>query len=104
MMLYDYQKNVAGPMDITGMNFQFRIFKLPEQVPICIHVTNSNTEIDVDFDIPLSEEQASYFVSLENDEQKLAFIKEIADSNQSIKNEIESRIEAEILVHMSKSI
>jgi len=103
MMVYDYKKNFAVPMDLAGMNFQFRILKLPERVPMCIHISNSNTEVDVDFDIPLSEEQASQYVSLEDDDQKMAFLKEIVDSNQSIRNAVENKIRSAIQVQMSKS-
>jgi hypothetical protein len=102
MEKYNYEKNVAEPMDITGMNFQFRISKLPEQVPMCIHITNSNTKIDFDFDIPLSKEQAAQYVSIENDEKKNAFLKKLVDSNLNIKNKLNSKIKSAIQAQMAK--
>jgi hypothetical protein len=105
MEKFNYEKNIAEPMDITGMNFQFRISKLPEQVPMCIHITNSKNKIDFnfDFDIPLSKEQATEYISLENDENKIAFLKRIVDSSPNIKNELNNKIKSAIQGQMTKN-
>lgn len=103
MMKYNYEKNVAEQMDVTGMDFQFRIFKIPEQIPMRIHITNPSFEIDFDFEIPLSEDQATQYMSLENDDKKMAFAKMIVDNNPSIKDELGCKIKSAIQAQMAKS-
>lgn len=103
MMKYNYVNNTSEPMDVTGMDFQFKIFEIPKQIPIHIQLTNSTAVIDIDFDIPLSEEQATQYMSLENKDELAAFIKTIIDNNPTIKNELEDKIKLAIQTQMSKN-
>ena len=80
-MKYNYEKNIAEPMDITRQN------KLPEAVTITIRHHESQAAL-VDFDIPLTEEQARQYVLLENDDERAAFLKEIVYNDPDIKSKL----------------
>jgi hypothetical protein len=98
MEKYNYEKKITEPMDITGMDIQFQIRKLPENAPIHIHITNPSIGVDVEFDfsIPLSEEQALHYTELTENEKKEKFLKEIMESTPNIKMDLQNKIHSAI--------
>lgn len=91
---YNYENKIIEPMDLTGMKFKFQILKIPENAPVHIHVTNPKIGVDVelDFDIPLSEEQAKNYMRLIENEKKQKFLHEIVESTPSIKKDLQNKI------------
>jgi len=84
-MEFNYEKNVSEPGEISNRKFQFYVKKLPEQIPIIIHIENPKFEINVDFLVPLTKEQANEYILLQNDENKHEFLKSIIDNNPNIR-------------------
>jgi hypothetical protein len=104
MEKYNYDKGIIEPIDLTGQKFQFQIRELPKKASLSIHVTNPGNGVDfeVSFDIPLSEEQAEHYISLDNDE-KAEFLKELVESNPSIKKDLQSKLQSAIQAQIPKS-
>ena len=92
-MKYNYEKNIAELIDMSSNNFRFWVKKLPEKATISAYYNNSKRKL-IDFDVPLTKEQASQYVSLENDDKKTAFLKKIVDNNPKIKDELERTIKS----------
>lgn len=96
-MEYNYKNNTLEPRDLSDHKFRFFIKRLPERIPISIHIVNPKFEIDVDFDVPLTQEQAKQYISLENDKIKYNFLESIINNDPNIKkNYWTTIIEAQI--------
>lgn len=92
-MKYNYEKNKAETIDMSGNKFRLWVKQLPEKATISVYYNNSKRKL-VDFDVPLTKEQASQYVSLDNDDKKTALLKKVVDNNPKIKDELESKIKA----------
>ncbi len=90
---FNNTKGIIEPMDISNMKFEFRIYSLPESVPIHLTISNPNLdkEIEIDFSVPLTNDQASNFIKLSKYE-KCNFINEIIQSNSNIKSALGEQI------------
>jgi len=102
---YNYNKRITESIDLTGKSIQFRIRELPENAPISIHIANPGIGVDfeVDFDIPLSKEQAKHYIILCGSEKE-EFLKELMESTPDIKKELQSKIQSAIQAQIPKSI
>jgi hypothetical protein len=97
-MKYNYEKNVHEPRDLSGNKFRFFVKGLPEKIPISIHIENPKFEIDVDFDVPLTKEQAEQYISQKSDEIRHDFLESIINNDPIIKkNYWKKIIESQIL-------
>jgi len=92
-MKYNYEKNKAEQKEMSGDNFRFWVKKLPEKATISAYYKNSNKKL-VDFDVPLTKDQASQFVSIEDEDKKTAFLKKVVDENPKTKDELERTIKS----------
>jgi hypothetical protein len=73
---YNYETGKVEPMDLSGAEVRFRVFKPPTELQVVLR--NERTGEEISRTIPLSEEQGLAFVKLKNDEQREAFANTIA--------------------------
>lgn len=99
--------NITGEiidLDITGMKFELVIGSLPESV--LIHLTFEKQDVDkrieIDFDVPLTNEQSMEYVELKGIKEKNDFIREIILTNSKIKSDLNKLVIAMIQTDLEK--
>ncbi len=82
MMKWDYAKNVAVPIDLTGAKMQFKVYK-PKLTPQINMVDNKTGEVS-NLDILLNEEDLIKFNLFETDSERFFFVKELDYAKEQI--------------------
>lgn len=88
-----YNNGIIEPMDITNWEVKMNIYSLPEFVPIHLTISNPKMEkvIEFDFNVPLTNDQASKYIELPKNERN-CFINEVIKSNSSIRNDLNEQM------------
>jgi hypothetical protein len=87
---YNYDKKMIEPMDLTGASVGFRIYEPPTHIPI--HISISDSKIELDFDVPLTDEQSHQYVKLSTADERLTFLQSIIGKNIEIQKAIQIEI------------
>ncbi len=99
MQKYNYEKNIIEPMDASEMDVEIQIHQLPKTATVHFQVTDPalGVNLGLDFDIPLSEEQAQKYIKLDDEGgQKENFLKEIIETSPEVKKDIQSKMQIAI--------
>ena len=100
LLRYNYTKGIAEPIDLTGSSLQFKIYKLPQCAEIhisLVHPASPEQKIEFDFKVPFTKKQAMQYMRFKSESEKGTFVKSIIDSNQSIREELNMKIQEAIM-------
>lgn len=103
---YNYVTNSVDPVDLTGWQVGLSIYKPPDKASIAIIISHPNIleKIEVEFDVPLSEEQGLVYMKMESKDEQARFINQILENSPSIKASLNKKIIAEIKAQNLKAL
>lgn len=91
---YNYQKGLKEPMDLTGRDVVFRVFKPTNKITLGVILDNEslNKRLEFDFEISLSDEQAIEYAKIESDIERTTFARSILDSSPQLQVDLHVKI------------
>ena len=93
-MEYEAASDSRKPVDLTGAVVRFRVFEPPKTASVRVHVeTPEGAAVDVDFEVPLTKEQALQFMELDADGQA-ALAQSVAMGDPMIRENLQAAANA----------
>ncbi len=84
---YNYVADRPEPVGLTGSGLTWTVYKLPET--ISMHLSNPDLGVEVDIDIPVSEEQAAEYVRLGEKQEGSTFALSLIEKDPALQKLVE---------------
>jgi hypothetical protein len=84
---FNYEKNRAEPVDLTGCQVMFRVYKPIEKVTLTVTLQPSGRSLD--FEVPLTEEQSIEYMRLADEPGRTVYAQRIVESTPVLRDALQ---------------